>query len=37
MVIKAPKANSAEECERLEQLPNIGPSLAAKIKATLNA
>src|SRR5678809_228216 len=32
MVIKAPKANSAEECERLEQLPNIGPSLAADLR-----
>jgi hypothetical protein len=31
MVIKAPKARSAEECERLEQLPNIGPSLAADL------
>ncbi len=29
MVIKAPKAKTAAECERLEQLPNIGPSLAA--------
>ena len=28
MVIKAPKAKSADDCERLEQLPNIGPSLA---------
>ena len=32
MVIKAPKARSAEECERLEQLPNIGPSLAADLR-----
>ena len=32
MVIKAPKAKSAEECERLEQLPNIGPSLAADLR-----
>ena len=32
MVIKAPKAKSADECERLEQLPNIGPSLAASLR-----
>ena len=32
MVIKAPKAASAAECERLEQLPNIGPSLAADLR-----
>ena len=32
MVIKAPKANSAAECERLEQLPNVGPSLAADLR-----
>ena len=32
MVIKAPKAKSADECERLEQLPNIGPSLAADLR-----
>ena len=30
--IKAPKARSAEECERLEQLPNIGPSVAALLR-----
>ena len=31
--IKAPKAASAAECERLEQLPNIGPALAADLRA----
>lgn len=30
--IKAPKARSASDCERLEQLPNIGPSLAADLR-----
>ena len=33
MVIKAPKAKNAEACERLEQLPNIGPSLAADLRS----
>jgi len=32
VVIKAPKAKSAEDCERLEQLPNIGPALAADLR-----
>ena len=32
MVIKAPKAKNAAECERLEQLPNIGPALAADLR-----
>ena len=32
MVIKSPKAKCADECERLEQLPNIGPSLAADLR-----
>jgi len=32
VVIKAPKAVSAAECETLEQLPNIGPSLAANLR-----
>jgi hypothetical protein len=32
MVIKAPKAKSAADCERLEQLPNIGPALAADLR-----
>lgn len=32
MVIKAPKAKSADDCERLEQLPNIGPALAADLR-----
>lgn len=31
-VIKAPKAGSAAECHTLEQLPNIGPSLAADLR-----
>jgi hypothetical protein len=31
-VIKAPKAHSADACERLEQLPNIGPALAADLR-----
>jgi hypothetical protein len=26
------KAHSAEECEQLEQLPNIGPSIAADLR-----
>jgi hypothetical protein len=30
--LKAPKARSAEECVALEQLPNIGPSLAADLR-----
>jgi hypothetical protein len=32
VVIKSPKARSAAECERLEQLPNIGPALAADLR-----
>ena len=32
MVIKAPKAASAADCKALEQLPNIGPSLAADLR-----
>ena len=32
MVIKSPKAPSAAECMRLEQLPNIGPALAADLR-----
>jgi Pathogenicity locus len=32
MVIKAPKAASADQCLRLEQLPNIGPALAADLR-----
>lgn len=31
--MKAPKAAHAAECERLEQLPNIGPSMAADLRA----
>jgi hypothetical protein len=30
--VKTPKARSAQECEVLEQLPNIGPSLAADLR-----
>lgn len=30
--IKSPKAHSAHECERLEQLPNIGPAIAADLR-----
>jgi Pathogenicity locus len=32
MVIKAPKAANAAECKTLEQLPNIGPALAADLR-----
>jgi hypothetical protein len=32
MVIKSPKAPCAAECMRLEQLPNIGPALAADLR-----
>ena len=31
-MIKAPKAASAAECSALEQLPNIGPSIAADLR-----
>lgn len=31
-IIKCPKAASAAECKELEQLPNIGPSLAADLR-----
>jgi hypothetical protein len=31
-VIKSPKAASAAECHTLEQLPNVGPSLAADLR-----
>jgi hypothetical protein len=31
-VIKTPKASSAAECQTLEQLPNIGPALAADLR-----
>ncbi len=30
--IKSPKARDARECEQLEQLPNIGPALAADLR-----
>jgi hypothetical protein len=32
VVIKSPKAASAADCETLEQLPNIGPALAADLR-----
>lgn len=32
MVIKAPKAATPSDCKTLEQLPNIGPSLAASLR-----
>ena len=32
MVIKSPKAATPAECQSLEQLPNIGPSLAADLR-----
>ena len=32
MTIKAPKAASAADCSELEQLPNIGPALAADLR-----
>ena len=31
-VIKSPKAASAADCNELEQLPNIGPALAADLR-----
>ena len=30
--IKSPKARCAADCDRLEQLPNIGPSVAALLR-----
>jgi len=32
MVIKSPKAASPAECLRLEQLPNVGPAIAADLR-----
>jgi hypothetical protein len=32
VVIKSPKAASVAECLRLEQLPNIGPAIAADLR-----
>ena len=32
VVIKAPKARTAAVCRTLEQLPNIGPALAADLR-----
>ncbi|HSW05846.1 helix-hairpin-helix domain-containing protein [Aquabacterium sp.] len=31
--VKSPKAASAADCEQLEQLPNIGPAMAADLRA----
>jgi len=31
--LKAPKAASANECQRLEDLPNIGPAMAGDLRA----
>ena len=31
-MVKKPKARSAEDCRALEQLPNIGPSLADDLR-----
>lgn len=31
--LKTPKAASAADCERLEQLPNVGPAIAADLRA----
>lgn len=31
-VIKSPKAASADECRALEQLPNVGPAMAADLR-----
>ncbi len=32
MLIKSPKAASAADCQRLEQLPNVGPALAEDLR-----
>ena len=32
-LVKSPKASTAQECTRLEQLPNIGPSMAADLRS----
>ncbi len=31
--LKSPKAASAGDCQQLEQLPNIGPAMAADLRA----
>jgi hypothetical protein len=31
-MVKAPKAARADDCQALEQLPNIGPALAADLR-----
>ena len=30
--LKAPKAHTPQECQRLEQLPNIGPAMAGDLR-----
>jgi hypothetical protein len=32
VLMKAPKASHSDDCEALEQLPNIGPALAADLR-----
>ena len=33
LAVKAPKAASAADCQRLEQLPNVGPAMAGDLRA----
>lgn len=33
LALKSPKAASAADCQRLEDLPNIGPAMAADLRA----
>ena len=33
LAVKAPKAASAADCQRLEQLPNVGPAMASDLRA----
>ena len=33
LAVKAPKATSAADCQRLEQLPNVGPAMAGDLRA----
>ena len=32
-LIKSPKAHSAQDCQTLEQLPNVGPAMAGDLRA----
>lgn len=32
VTIKSPKASQASDCQRLEQLPNVGPAMAADLR-----